>query len=251
MHREQREDRLIKPGHFVGLKFQDGWWFIQSLTSEEMELKPWVLLNENGNRDVIAANTAGDRDEFLDGQGRKLLEPDDEERELVFQLLFGVEPSRMELYPEFGREQNLGLEEDIEPGGDEKWVTGFDSPYNNPSLQSEVIYVNDMPSVKIQAFNPMDTADEARLSIHINKIGYATITDVNLMKAMLQGQIPAHKHEVGLGAEGVNQVTTPQWLSRNFGEHIHSTREILDQGDASQAQQGGQADRIVGLPGSL
>lgn len=241
MHKTDEPDPIILPGHFVGLKWVEGWWFIQVLGSSDEELKPWILLNENGNNGPIAAGTAGDRDDFQDERDRLLLEPNDNERGLVHQLLFGVEPSRMQLFPEFGREQNLGLEENIAPGEDEMWITGFDSPYNNPSIQSEIFYVNDMAPLRIQAFNPMDTADEARLSIHVNRLHYATVTDVNLMKAMLQGQVRSHKHMMGLGAVERDQLQAPEWLIGAFGEHIKETRVILSEGDTTQAQAGAQA----------
>lgn len=205
--------------------------------TSELEIKPWILLNNEGNRTNIPANTAGNFDEIQDSNSRRLLEPNDSERNLVWQILFGVSPSRMQLIPEFGRDQNLGMEDALQAGEDEIWVTGFDSPYNNPSPQSEVFYVNDMERLKLQAFNPMDEAKEARLSIHINKIRYATVTNVDMMKAMLQGQIPAHKHMMGLGAQNRHQLSVPEWLEDIFGEHIKTTEEILTEGDATKARQ--------------
>lgn len=199
-----------------------------------MEMKPWIFLNNEGNRAEIPANTAGNNDEIQDNQSRRLLEPNKSERNLVFQILTGVAPSRMQLFPIFGRDQNLGLENSIAAGEDELWIEGFDSPYNDPTLQSELFYVNDMERLKLQAFNPMDVAREARASFHINKIRYATVTDVNLMKAMLQGQVPSRKHMMGLGAQNRHQLKVPEWLNDTFGEHIRSTENILKEGDTSE-----------------
>jgi len=210
---------------------------LQVLGTSQLELKPWILLNGSGNRAAISAQSSGNLDEIQDNTSRKLLEPNDSERNLIFQILVGVEPSRMQLFPFFGRDQNLGLEDAIAPGEDELWINGFDSPYNNPSQQSEVLYVNDMERFKLQAYNPMDEADEARVSFHINKVRYATITDVNMMKAILQGQVPSHKHMMGLGTQDRYQLKVPEWLNDTFGEHIRTTEEILSRGDASQATQ--------------
>lgn len=203
-----------------------------------MELKPWILLNENDTRAAISATTSGSKDEIQDSNSRRLLEPNKSERNLVFQVLAGVAPSRMQIYPFFGRDQNLGLENSIAPGEDEFWVTGFDSPYNNPTRQSEMFYVNDMARLKLQAYNPMDEAKEARLSFYVNKVRYATVTDINTMKAMLQGQIPSHQHMMGLGSQDRYQLKPPEWLEDTFGEHIYTTQEILQQGDTSGANQG-------------
>lgn len=239
MLQKQRDTRFALPGHYVALHWDGGWWMLQVIGTSQMELKPWILLNENGNRAAIAAQTSGNLDDIQDSSSRRLLEPNDSERNLVFQILMGVEPSRMQLFPQFGRDQNLGLEDSIAPGEDEVWLNGFDSPYNNPSPQSEVFYVNSMDRFRLQAYNPMDEADEARVSFFINKVRYATITDVNVMKAILQGQIPSHKHMMGLGAQDRYQLKVPEWLDDTFGENIRTTEEILTQGDASQAAQSG------------
>lgn len=204
-----------------------------------MELKPWILLNNEGNRVNIPATTAGNQDEIRDSQGRRLIEPNESERNLVFQIFAGVAPSRMQIVPLFGRDQNLGLEASISAGDDELWLTGFDSPYNDPSMQSELFYVNDMERLKLQAYNPMNEAAQARLSFHINKIRYATVTDVNLMKAMLQNQVPSKKYMMGLGAQDRHQLQTPEWLDDTFGENILTTQEILTQGDTTQAPSSG------------
>lgn len=235
MHNLKKEGRMVRSGHYVGLKFDDAWWFIKVINSSVEELKPWQFLNDNGNRAEIAADTAGDQDEVRDEQNRLLLEPNDDERGLVYQILTGVAPSRIQLFPFFGREQNLGLETSIEPGGDEVWINGFDSPYNDASEQSEVFYINDMSRLRFQAFNPNDEPLPAKASFHINKLHYATVTDINLMKAMLQNQVPCKKHSMGLGATPRDQLDVPNWLNTAFGQHLYSTSEITQNGDASQA----------------
>lgn len=235
MQNENSGPTLDRGGHYLGLKFDEGWWFVQVLGTAFQEVKPWTLLNESGDRDVIASDDVGERDEFRDSQGRLLLEPNDSERGTINQLLFGVAPSRVQLFPYFGRNQNVGLEDSIQPGENEVWVDGFSSPYNNPSRQSEVYYINDMSRLKISAYNPMDEPVEAKVSIAVNKIQYATVSDVNVMKAMLQNQIPVHKHMMGLGVTSANQLKMPSWLRSSFGEHIKDTEEILDEGDTSQA----------------
>lgn len=240
MHLDQRDTRLVQPGHFVGLKFDGGWWFINALGTSQVELKPWILLNENGNRASIASATAGNEDQIQDSNARNLLEPNDSERSLVYQVLTGVAPSRMQLFPLFGRDQNLGLEQSISTAGDTTWITGFDSPYNNPSEQSEVFYINDMENFKLQAFNPMGEAKEARASFLVNQIRYGTVTDINLMKAMLQNQVRSRKHMMGLGPDDRHQLKPPDWLKEAFGDHIHTEQEILSEGDTTQASVGGR-----------
>lgn len=234
MHSKYGQEGVLQTGHFLGLKFDEGWWFTQVLSTSQLELKPWQLLNDSDNRAEIPANTAGNPDTIVDENNRKLLEPNDDERSLIFQIRTGIAPSRIQLFPQFGREQNLGLENSITPGEDEIWVSGYDSPYNDATEQGEVFYINNMAPLRLVAFNPNDEPLPAKASFLVNKVHYATVTDINLMKAMLQNQVTAKKHPAGLGATDTDQLDLPEWVSRAFGEHIYETEEILAEGDTSQ-----------------
>lgn len=230
MNHKQRDNRFMKEGHFGGLKLDDGWFFYQVIGTEYVELKPYILLNENGNRSAIAAETAGsDQEEIDDTFDNKLVEPDDDERNSLFQILYGVAPSRMQVYLLFGRDRTVSLQDYDSPGEPAAYVNGFDSPYNNPSPQSELFYINDMSPLRVQAYNPMPVAEEARVSFHVNKMRYVAVTDKGLMKAMLQGQQPANLAMAGLGIQNSDQTGVPTWLNEAFGEHIHTTQEILDE----------------------
>lgn len=228
MHNGRAESRILKTGHFAGLRFKQGWFFIHVLETEELELKPWTLMNENDNRDVIASETAGSKDdEFQDEIERHLINPSDNEENLVFQMHFGVAPSRMQIYPIFGRDRSPNLEEATEPGEPHHWITGADSPYNNPTNQAELFTVKDASQVSLQAYNPMPEPREARLSIHINKIRYAVVDDEDLMKSFIQGKTPFRDHTMGLGAQEGDQIKAPSWIMSKYGDQVKTTQEIL------------------------
>lgn len=228
------QDSILRPGHTLGLKFEDGWWFNQVLETEYIELKPWILLNENENRDVIAAQTAGSQDdEFKDTLERRHILPDDQQQNLIYQVRFGVAPSRMQIYPIFGRDRAPNLTANSEPGEPEVPFTGYDSPYNDPQNQAEVFTVNEQEFPSLQAYNPMSEDKEARVSVHVNKIKYGTVEDMGVMKAIIQGQQPAKLHQVGLGARKRDQLSAPSWLQNTFGEYIKSTEEILNHSGGS------------------
>lgn len=235
MRQETRDPRSLKTSNYLGLKFSDeGWWFVQILETEFIELKPWILLNENGNRAEIAAQTAGSEDdEFVDTTGRNYLVPRDDEQNLIFQVQFGIAPSRMQIYPFFGRDRVPNLRGTAEPGEPQVPYTGFDSPYNNPSRKAELFTINDMEFPKLQAFNPMDEAAEAKLSFHVTKMKYATIDDQDTQRALLQGQIPARFSPMGLGAQARDQLKIPNWLRDAFGQHIRTTEDILSTADGT------------------
>lgn len=222
-------DKLVQPGHFIGLKFDKGWWFIQAIGIEYVEAKPWTLENSNGNRNTLSANTSGTNDQNIaDSNSNRILEPNDEERNTVHQIFYGVSPSRMQVFTLFGRDRNVALEDYDEPGEVGAWMSGHDSPYDNPAPETEVFYINDMAPLRFQPYNPMSESHEAKMSFHVNKIRYITVTNKNVMKAILQGQQPGKMVMMGLGANDNDQVGIPSWLNRAFGEHIYTTGEILE-----------------------
>ena len=235
MKQNKEDSEFVLPGHFVGLKFREGWWFFHALMTETIELKPWILLNENNDRAEIGPQTAGSEDEeFRDVVGRKYLTPQESERDLVYQLQLGIAPSRIQLYPVYGRKRTPNLRGTAEPGEPQVWLNGYDSPYNNPSDEAEVFMLNNQENLSLQAYNPTSEPLEARLSVHVNKIKYGTVTDRGLMKAMLQGQQPAKKHQMGLGVRSNDQLKAPAWLKETFGNHLYTTDEILS-ADAEQS----------------
>lgn len=228
MRDKDENGSTLLTGQFLGLKFASGWLFTRILETEFIELKPWILLNESENRAEIAPATAGSEDdEVVDALDRHFLVPEENEQNLIFQVKYGIDPSRMDIYTIFGRDRSPNLVGTAEPGSPQVPVNGFDSPYNDPSEQTELFVLNSQEFPSFQAYNPMDEAEEARLSFHVNKMKYAVVTDMNIMKAMLQGQQPAKLHPMGLGAQRRDQLSVPAWVNRNFGEHIHTTEEIL------------------------
>ena len=234
MRKETIETRLLETSNYLGLKFKQGWWFVQVLETEFIELKPWTLLNENGNRAEIGANTAGSEDdEIVDERDRHYIIPRDDEQNLIFQIQYGIDPSRMQIYPFWGRDRVPNLRGTAEPGEQQIPISGFDSPYNDPTQQSEFYTVNDMEFPSLQAYNPQDEAEEAKLSFHVNKMKYATIEDIGTQRAFLQGQLPCRLTPMGLGAQERDQLRAPQWLTDAFGQSIRTTEQILNSNESS------------------
>ena len=228
------DNGMLRTAHFAGLHFEQGWLFIQVLDTEFIELKPWILLNENDSRAPIAAATAGSEDdEFNDPRDREYLIPGDQEQDLIFQIQFGVAPSRMQIFPFFGRDRAPNLVANAEPGEPQVPFTGFDTPYNNPSEHAEMFTVNSQPPLSLQAYNPMDEAAEARLSFHVNKIKYAVVDNEDVMRAFLQGEKQAKLHSMGLGAQRQDRFAAPQWLMNTFGDVVFTTEELVS-GQGSQ-----------------
>jgi len=238
MQHKQRDSRFLQGGHYLGMEFDDDWWFVSVTGTEYEEVKPWTLKNSNDNRAKVSGNTSGVNDQNIeDPNGNMLLEPDDQNRNIIHQILFGVAPSRMQVFRLFGRDRNNAVQNYDEPGEPASYISGNDSPYDNPSSTSEFIYINSMAPVRLQPYNPTDTALEATVSFHIQKLKYVTITDKSLMRAMIQGQTPAHLVMMGLGVDDANQIGVPTWLNEAFGEHLYTTEEILQRDEQEQSNE--------------
>lgn len=250
MYTQKLDKRLVKTGQYVGLKFQEGWLFFHVLDTEYVELKPWVLLNEDNERAEIAPMTAGSEDdEITDEVDRKLVEPKQGERNLFFQLFMGVAPSRVQIFPRFGRDRTPNLTGGSEPGKPQLFVTGHDSPYNNPSAQSELFNVNAMKDLALQAYNPMTEATEAKISFHVNKMKYAVIDDPDLMLSFIQGQVPFRDHSMGLSVQSNEQLRAPSWLDDRFGDAMMTTQEIVEQSSREVQTAEGNGGGIDGVRG--
>jgi len=235
----------------MGLKFEDGYLFFNIIGTEYVELKPFVLKNENGNRAEIAAQTAGDPDDRLqDPSGIPLVEPEDEDRNTFFHVMYGIQPSRMQVFQRFGRDRNESLIDYDEPGDPAPVTDGFDSPYNNPSREAEFVVANDMSNPKLQAYNPMDEAFEARLSIHVTKLRFAVVEDRPTQRARLQGQIPSKIMMVGGGVQDGDQVKPPNWVSSTFGDELRTAEEILTFREEGPDGDNGGSDSSGGAIGS-
>lgn len=238
MRNNKAESRVLRTGHYAGLKFEQGWFFIHVLETEQVNLKPWILLNENENRSEIAPETSGSTDdEIVDEVERQLVEPRGNEQDLVFQLHFGIAPTRVQVFPQFGRDSTPNLTGGSEPGKPQIWATGEDSPYNNPTNETEAFTVNNMDTLALQAYNPTDEPLEARLSVHVNKMRYAVVEDEDLMRAFIQGQQPFRDHSMGLGSQRRDQIKAPGWLMDRFGDLVKTTGEILEGGDSSSGNE--------------
>jgi hypothetical protein len=230
MKHDSDRTRAVQTGHYVGMEFEQGWFFVNVTQTEQIDLKPYTLLNENENRAEIAAQTAGSPDdEIVDSVERKLVTPRDNEQNLIFQLLVGVAPSRVQIYPFFGRDSAPNLTGGAEPGDNQIPFNGYDSPYNDPTLQAEFFTVNDQEPLQLQAYNPTSEPVEAKLSFHVNKFKYTVVEDTDLMRAFLEGQVNFRDHAMGLGAQTSDQIRAPGWLSDRFGDVIKSTRDIYNE----------------------
>lgn len=228
MNTDQRDNRKTQISHALGLKFQQGYFFVRIIGREYVEAKPFVLRNENGNRAELAAGEVGvDNDQIQDQNGNTLLRPNEDEKNLIFHQMYGVSPSRAQVFEIFGRNRNNNLQDFDAPGEIAAYTAGYDSPYNNPTRESEMFTVAEQTRPKLQAYNPTSEAITARASFHVEKLRYSVIEDEDTQKAMLQGNIPSRIAAVGGGVQDNGQVRAPEWLTDLFGDSVRTASEIL------------------------
>ena len=248
----QRDTRRLDVSNVVGLAFDDGWLFARVTATEYVELKPFTLKNENGDREALSPNTAGTtNDRIQDSAGNNLLRPDQEDKNLIFHVMYGVAPSRMQVFELFGRNRPKGLANYDEPGDPAPITTGYDTPYNDPTEEGEMFVVAEQSRPKLQAFNPTEESLEANISFHVNKLRYGVITDKSVQRAMLQGSIPFKAYPMGGGAQDNDRLSLPSWMNERFGDSIRTTQEILteDDDDGSGGGNGGVVEDIPGQGG--
>lgn len=230
MSYKQLKNNLAKTGHYIGLKFSDGWFFAHVLDTEYIELKPWILYNQDGERGELEPGEVGlpKDNEVEDLSERDLIVPRENERDLMYQVFMGVSPSRLRVFPYYGRNNRPNLVGGAEPENAQTPLTGYDTPYNAPTRQSEFFTLNDIPDLSFQPHNPTSEAVEPRVSFHVNKFRYAAIEDEQLMKSFIQGQTNFRDHSIGLGARQNEQEPAPGWLKSRFSDVILTTEEIME-----------------------
>lgn len=247
MYDEYDNNRLLRTGDYVGLKFEQGWAFMHVLETETIDLKPWILLNEEEEREAIPPGEAGSRDdEIRDEVNRRLVSPRDSNKNQVFQIQVGIGEDRMQLYPTFGRDRAPNLTGGAEPGSPQVPVTGYDSPYNDPSKRGEFFKLNNLEDLALQAYNPTSEPLEARISVSVNKFTYAVLEDIDMMRGFLQGQIPWKSHTVGLGVRTNDQLKAPGWFMQRFGDEVLTTTEILESGNDVGTRAAGEVPDLQG-----
>lgn len=231
MKQNPYDNGMVRAGQRVLLKFEEGYLGLQVIGAQFLELKSYTLKNSNGDREELAGGELGTSENIVSflNSNEQILEPEDSSRDTAYQIQLGISPSRMELYPRFGRQRTIGSGgQDAAPGNSLTPFTGEDSPYNNPSEQTEIFYVNDMEPLKLQPYNPTSEPLEANISVHINKLHYGVIRNPVVLRGMLQGQTPARLAEVGLGEKRRDQLEAPSWVLNSFGENLYSAVDLIN-----------------------
>ncbi len=122
-----------------------------------------------------------------------------EDKSKIYQLFVGVSPAALRIVKEMPAstaQNTLELDRWAANKMEFGWIDGFESPFLNPSQQSEIVIV---PSIDFALgyANPLPFNVDPLLMFYVNHIQVAVVEDVNLVAAMLAGKVPVSIRTIG------------------------------------------------------
>ena len=202
------DEMFLKPGHFLGVAFQEGPVFFRITGREIMSYEPYEV------GAVQAGNTSG---WFVpqDDRGNRILEP--EREKYILHSYVGVAPEEAEVYLNFPpRVARFSLIGTRQVPGKTKWIDGVNSPFEEPNERGELIsFVDLYPEFNVA--NPSSRDIYAMLDFEIAKYDFRIITDRDLVEKLIEGTKKCKFYTF------LQPYQMPDWLSR-----IVNTEGILD-----------------------
>lgn len=215
------EDEFLKEGQFLGLRFFDGWTFFRVLGKEVTNLTPYQLESAltTGSTSTswndIPVSTTDDRNQ---------LAPTREHKDQIYQIFYGISPSRAQIYWQYISRQDRGcLVATRAEGGAVGHVDGEESPYRDPSIRSELFTLYDR-SPSFKAYNPTPDTIAVNMNFVVAKLYYFIVKNEQMIKDFLMGQRRCKFYTVGMPGE--DPVTIPSWLGELLGD-VKKTPEEL------------------------
>ena len=198
-------EKLVKPGYYVGVLFSQGPVFFKVLSREILEYTYTVS-------NVPSRTVTNEWIEPVDDMNRRILEP--EQDKYVLQVMFGIRPALMRVYLQFPpRVDRWSLRGTRKPGGPTGYVDGFMSPYDNPSIRSELWCWKDLyPAFML--YNDHDETMNAILKFYVAKIKYKIIRDRDTIKAFIEDKRRCHKWSF------LEPYDIPEWLMELVGAEV-------------------------------
>jgi hypothetical protein len=214
--------------YLVGLLWNEGYFFFKTVRKETTNLSNWCP--------VAATQTASARNLAVDGttgwvtpidqQSRNYLEPQKEG--VIYQFFFGVSPSTARVFYSFPLRTDRGsITTDREvpsSTADVGYFDGFDSPYENPSSETEMWSVKD----KVPFFNLNNPGINAKpqtinLNFYLNMYSYYPITNTQTARDIIEGKRKAHIYTMG---DPEDPASAPSWLLRRFKQYMLKPEEV-------------------------
>lgn len=134
---------------------------------------------------------------FLTGKPFNVFSIDDKSK--MYQLFMGISPAALRVVKEMPAstaQNTLELDRWAANKMEFGWIDGFESPFLNPSPQSEIDIVPNIDFALGYA-NPIPFNVDPLLMFYVNHLQVAVVEDVNLVAAMLAGKVPVSIRTIG------------------------------------------------------
>ena len=201
---------FLDQGYILGLGFDEGVLFFE-IMSREPKYFEYTF-------DTIDAGSAlSDWTDMPKDSTRRYLEPTDKKQ--IYQLYYGIKPTAAWLYLRFpSYTDRWTLIDQIIPGNTNGALPGDLSPYEKPSIATELFTLKDIYP-KFQIYNPTDEAITPVMRVIGMSYEYIVIRDKKAIKDYLEGRRRRKLYFLG-GNEP--HTKAPQWLVS-----INGIRELL------------------------
>lgn len=208
---------------FVGLLFDEGYWFVQLLRKQQLTRYMPYWFNDG---DVIAYDGTSGWTAPSDSSGRRYLEP--QEEETLYQIFTGITPTNAQLYLQYTqRVDRMNLITPRTVPGDIGFWDGEISRYRDPSPETELWTVHNLyPHMNV--YNPADTnmTNESHVigaSFYITPYTYAVVKDRNKIMQFLRKDKPATIRTMG---DGDRPIKAPSWLLNDYSQYMLCPEDI-------------------------
>lgn len=216
----EKKSFIPKENHYVGLLFDEGYWFVQIIRRQQLTV--YAPYQFNSGAKVAAGGTSG-WETPTDAAGRRFLEP--QEQESLYLIYTGIAPSTTKLYLQYSQRvdrMNLITPRTV-PGAIGYW-DGLSSSYQDPSPRTELWTLYQLYP-HFNAENPDVVGEDKMLetSFFITPYTYRVVKDLNKCLAFLKGEKPATIRTMG---DGDRPLGAPAWLKSEYGNNFVCPEDI-------------------------
>lgn len=211
------DEYIPKENFFVGLLFDEGYWVVRLIRKQQR-----TVYRDYSFGSISAGSTSGWKTP-TDTEGRYYLEPQDEN--IIYQFFIGIYPSTARIYLSYPMRidrMNLISVRDI-PGNIGYW-NGEDSPYRDPSPETELWTVKDLVPY-FNAENPSITGKAITIytNFYIIPFSYKVIKDEALIKEFINGKRRIKMITMG---DPDRPISAPAWLLEDYKKYMVNPEEV-------------------------
>jgi len=208
-----------KENWFVGLIFDEGYWVVRLVRKQQRTVYRDYAFNSGS---AISAGSTSGWETPTDSEGRYYLEPQTDD--IIYQFFIGISPSIARLYLAYPKRQDrmsLIAPRDV-PGNIGYW-SGEDSPYNDPSPETELWTVKDLVPY-FNAENPGVTGTSLKVyaNFFITPFTYKVVREKALIKKFIDGERRCSMITMG---DPEKPISAPAWLKEDYGDFLVEVEE--------------------------